>query len=69
MSKRIGFTSQEQRDAWLDREYPGRKVTETPGLYDVDGGVLGVIGLDVTFYDDEPDDDERWTRNQTDYAA
>ena len=46
----IDFDDTEQRDRYLHEDFPERKATDTPGLYEVDNGRVGVHLLTVTLY-------------------
>lgn len=50
----IDFDSTEQRDRYLHEDFPERKATDTPGLYEVDNGRIGVLEQTVTLYMAEP---------------
>ena len=49
----IDFDNTEQRDRYLQHDFPERKATEVPGIYDVDDGRVGVWETVVTLYLDE----------------
>lgn len=47
MSITIRFASVDERDKWIDSNYPNRKCTDVPGLFKTNDAWLGVRWLKV----------------------
>lgn len=47
-SWQVGFVTVAERDEWLERNYPERQLSESPGLYNLPGGdALRILGNTV----------------------
>ena len=44
------FSTTEERDVWISKNFPERECTSTPGFYKVKGGHIGVFLTTVTVY-------------------
>ena len=54
LKERWTFESQQERDRFIDERFPERQMDEVPGGYLLpDGSYLGVIGGEVTHYEQE----------------
>ena len=41
------FQTTDERNAWMDKNYPDRRCTDTPGLFETDGVYISVRHLEV----------------------